>query len=137
MDGAIHPPRLGELQLEQAYSENWNRTDGSRDLSWALSLVGNWDSQTIEGVPTSRTHNDAHEMTSIGASSLTYDVKGNTTNDGSGYWHQFDFDNHLDSAIHHPHCRHPGRGLRQQNLNLGGWDRRTGTGELGQTGELG
>lgn len=76
----------------------WNRTDGNRNLSWALSAVGDWDSQTINSTPTSRTHTAAHEISTIGSSTVQHDVKGNLTLT-NGRELVFDQDNQLSDSI--------------------------------------
>jgi RHS repeat-associated protein len=79
----------------------WNRDDTNRDLEWDLSLVGDWDQFTVEGTGVSRTHGAAHELTAVGASSLSLDVKGNITQDTSKtntHNYTWDFDNQLALA---------------------------------------
>jgi RHS repeat-associated protein len=79
----------------------WNRDDTNRDLEWDLSLVGDWDQFTVEGTGVSRTHAAAHELTAVGASSLSLDVKGNITQDTSKtntHNYTWDFDNRMSFA---------------------------------------
>ena len=82
----------------------WNRDDTNKDQSWDLSLVGDWDSFTEEATTQYRTHGAAHELTAIGSNSISYDPKGNITQNrrsaSSSTWQNYvwDFDNHLQSA---------------------------------------
>jgi RHS repeat-associated protein len=59
----------------------WNRTDGAKNQSWTLSLVGDWNSFTDADTTQTRTHGPTHEFTSLtvggNTSPVTYDVKGN------------------------------------------------------------
>ena len=79
----------------------WNRDD-STTRDYNLDLIGNWDSVTRNGITENRSHNSVHELTTMGANSLTYDVKGNLTSKTSSNsplqaltW---DIDNHLKTA---------------------------------------
>ncbi len=79
----------------------WKRANGAQNQSWSLTAVGDWQSQTVNGTATSRTHGPTHEMTAIGASSLSYDAKGNLTQDTSRSPTQnyvWDYDNKMKSA---------------------------------------
>ncbi len=58
------------------------RTGGTTE-AWSYSSSGDWNSSSRDGVQTSRVHNAAHETTSIGGASLTYDTKGNLTLDAT------------------------------------------------------
>ncbi|TWT29202.1 tRNA nuclease WapA precursor [Thalassoglobus neptunius] len=77
---------------------SWDRSN-SDDQDWSLSLVGDWNSfNESGGGAVSRTHNDVHELTAIGANSLTYDAKGNLLTDADNHTYVWDFDNHLQQA---------------------------------------
>lgn len=74
---------------------NWERDDTNLDLSWNLSDVGDWDSFTENAVTQNRTHDDTHELTAIDMTALSYDAKGNLTEDEAGIHYDWDFDNML------------------------------------------
>lgn len=76
----------------------WNRDDSNLDQEWSLSDVGDWDTLTENGTPVNRTHGNAHEMAAIGSNSLTYDSKGNLTQDDTGRTYSWDMDNMLSST---------------------------------------
>jgi len=80
----------------------WNRTDGNKDQSWNLSLVGDWTSFTDESVTETRAHSNVHELTAItggpNAGSLGYDVKGNLTSNTNSHTYSWDFDNKMSGA---------------------------------------
>src|SRR5690606_625026 len=63
-----------------------------------LTLVGDWKSVLINGTSQSRTHDQTHQLTAIGATSQTFDAKGNQTEDTQGRTFTWDFDNRLASA---------------------------------------
>jgi len=67
--------------------------------AWTLSTVGDWSSFNDNGSSTSRTHNSVHELTAIGATSLTYDTKGNLTSNSNAQTYAWDFENRLTSAV--------------------------------------
>ena len=77
---------------------NWNRTDGNQDQAWDLSLVGDWDQFSEEGVPTTYAHNSVHELTMVGSQPVGYDPKGNPLGSSNGFVYAWDFDNKLVSA---------------------------------------
>lgn len=77
---------------------DWNRNDG-RAQDWTLSLVGDWNDTTINGVPQPRIHNSVHELTQVDAAPLTYDPKGNLTQDANAQQYTWDFDNQLRQAV--------------------------------------
>jgi RHS repeat-associated protein len=73
--------------------------------AYKLDAVGNWNSKTTDGVTQLRVHNEANELTGIGATNLTYDDNGNLQNDGV-YTYAHDEENRLtrvtrnsDSAV--------------------------------------
>jgi RHS repeat-associated protein len=86
----------------------WERTSGATtSLEWpqtsgqGLTKVGDWDTVKINGAAQSRTHGAAHELTAVGASSLSLDVKGNITQDTSktnNHNYTWDFDNRMSFA---------------------------------------
>lgn len=51
--------------------------------SWTLDSRGNWSSWTQNGTAQARTHSAANELTAMGATSLTWDLAGNLTGDGT------------------------------------------------------
>ena len=77
----------------------WDRDNLTESQDWTLSLVGDWDSTTINGVAQSRSHNEVHELTGIGANSLSYDAKGNLITDENDQEYIWDIDNHLSEAL--------------------------------------
>jgi RHS repeat-associated protein len=77
-------------------SLEWPQTSGQ-----GLTLVGDWDTVKINGTAQARTHGAAHELTAIGASSLSLDVKGNITQDTTKtntHNYTWDFDNRMSFA---------------------------------------
>ena len=77
----------------------WDRDNLTESQDWTLSLVGDWESTTINGVAQSRSHNEVHELTGIGANSLSYDAKGNLVTDENDQEYIWDIDNHLSEAL--------------------------------------
>jgi RHS repeat-associated protein len=69
--------------------------NGTSTQSWSLSLVGDWNSTTRNGVTETRSHNNGHELTAIGATPLTYDPRGNLLTDDVGNTRTWDFENEL------------------------------------------
>jgi RHS repeat-associated protein len=68
--------------------------------AWTLSNVGDWSAFNDNGSSQSRTHNNVHELTAIGATALNYDVKGNlAANNVNSQTYAWDFENRLQSAI--------------------------------------
>jgi hypothetical protein len=76
----------------------WNRTDGQLTQGWNLTLEGDWQQFTQNGTPQNRTHGLAHELTAVGGTGLTYDVKGNLTQAATGHRYTWDFDNQLQGV---------------------------------------
>ncbi len=79
----------------------WKRANGTENQSWNLTSVGDWQSFTRNGTSTARTHGPTHELLAIGSASLSYDAKGNLTQDTSRSPTQnyiWDFDNKMKSA---------------------------------------
>ena len=74
----------------------WARTDG-RTGAWNLSLGGDWNSVTYDGVTETRTHDAAHELLSRNAQPLTYDPRGNLLTDNQGRVYAWDMENRLQS----------------------------------------
>jgi RHS repeat-associated protein len=50
--------------------------------SYTLDPVGNWTAKTTNGVMQSRSYNADNELVQIGVTPVTYDLNGNTLNDG-------------------------------------------------------
>jgi RHS repeat-associated protein len=63
--------------------------------NWSLDTLGNWSSQTVDGTPTSRTHNSKNELTAVASASLSFDSNGNTTTDQIGNTYTYDAWNRL------------------------------------------
>ena len=76
----------------------WNRTDGNQNQSWTLTYEGDWHDFADAGTTQHRTHGPAHELTAIDSTSLTYDAKGNLTQNVTGDTYTWDFDNQLRTA---------------------------------------
>lgn len=76
----------------------WQRTDGNLDQQWNLSPVGDWTSFTENNTTQTRTHGPTHELLAINQTSLTYDSKGNLTQNSNGETYTWDFDNMLQWA---------------------------------------
>ena len=94
---------------DQNRVKNWKRgtgvapADPSVEAStWTLSPVGNWNSVATTTPTTSstdtRTHSKVHELLSINGTVLSYDAKGNLTQDDQGQTFAWDFENRLLSA---------------------------------------
>ena len=77
---------------------NWNRSDGNLDQSWNLSLVGDWNQKTENAINTNYTHNDAHELTAIDSTAISYDANGNSLVSSAGDSLTWDLDNRLTGA---------------------------------------
>ncbi len=78
------------------------RSGRSAKHNWPTKQVGNgakrngnWESVTKDGVQETRTHNDVHELTVMGATGLSYDAKGNLTVNAANATFTWDIDNHL------------------------------------------
>lgn len=76
----------------------WDRSDGNLDQTWNLSLVGDWDQFISGGTTYNNTHSNTHELTAFGANSISYDVKGNVTENSTGDDYTWDADNMMTSA---------------------------------------
>ncbi|QDT57272.1 tRNA(Glu)-specific nuclease WapA precursor [Caulifigura coniformis] len=76
----------------------WERDDSGLDQAWSLSDVGDWNTFTENGTPQTRTHGNAHELTAIAANALTYDSKGNLTQDTTGRTYAWSIGNQLTST---------------------------------------
>ena len=78
----------------------WDRSNLDTQ-SWTLDKIGNWQSTAGSlgsgAFNETRTHNDTHQLTAIGAQSVSYDAKGNMTSDAYGNTLLWDIDNHLES----------------------------------------
>ena len=109
--GPLNPYGFGTtVGQEAAYDAedrltDWHRDDTLRDLNYALSKVGNWNTFTVEGVTETRTHGNAHELTNLAGGAnpgaLTHDAKGNilTSPAHGSQTYTWDFDNQLKQAV--------------------------------------
>jgi RHS repeat-associated protein len=93
---------MSGYSFETGYDEedrltSWDRDNGDSQ-AWGLSPVGNWSTFTKNTVAESRTYNSVHELTAIGSNPLTYDTKGNLTQDDAGIGFSWDFDNLLSQS---------------------------------------
>lgn len=77
----------------------------STQTSYNLDPAGNWKSKTTNATPQSRAHNAVNELIQIDSTGLTYDLDGNSLNDGT-YAYTHDEENRLtaitriaDSAV--------------------------------------
>ena len=77
----------------------WNRTDGARNQTWALSAVGDWNTFTDAGVAQTRTHGPAHEILTMAAATVTHDSRGNMTVDEQAKAFTWDTSNMLKQAV--------------------------------------
>jgi RHS repeat-associated protein len=75
---------------------SWQR--GTDTQTWTLSKVGDWQSTTINGMAQSRTHSAVHEIATVGLVPLSYDLKGNLTQNLDGALYGWDSENRLVSA---------------------------------------
>jgi RHS repeat-associated protein len=82
---------------------SWTRANGDSQ-TWALSNVRDWNTFTINGAAQTRSHAPAHEIQTMSGSgvtgnlaTLTYDSKGNLTQDERGADMAWDFENKLQS----------------------------------------
>ena len=78
----------------------WNRTDGSLDQAWNLSLVGDWATFTENQVQELRTHTTVHEIATIDATSVVHDATGNLARNAGDTQDRYtwDFDSCLVAA---------------------------------------
>jgi RHS repeat-associated protein len=76
---------------------SFNRNNGDTQ-TWNLSLVGDWNQFSKNGVLENRTHNAVHEITTIDANPLVHDVKGNLATNKNGQTYAWDIENRLVSA---------------------------------------
>ena len=77
----------------------WKRSDNNLTHEWTLTDVGDWSALKTNGTSVSRTHSNAHEVTAVGATSLTHDVEGNlTANPLRNHNYTWDFDNRMSGA---------------------------------------
>ena len=66
----------------------------STQTVYDLDALGNWNSKSVNGVLESRSHNEANEVTSVGARQIVHDANGNLVDDGDrGY--AYDDENRL------------------------------------------
>jgi RHS repeat-associated protein len=76
---------------------SFNRNNGDNQ-AWNLSLVGDWNQFNNNGNVENRTHNAVHEITTVDATPLVHDVKGNLTTNKNGQTYAWDIENRLQSA---------------------------------------
>ena len=76
----------------------WNRTNGTKNQSWALSSVGDWNSFVDAGVTQARTHGPTHEILTMGSATVTHDSRGNMTQDEQAKAMTWDANGMLASA---------------------------------------
>jgi RHS repeat-associated protein len=95
---AARARRLRRQRAADAASRLTSWEQGAQVHSWNLSLVGDWRSITRDGVVEARMHTAVHEATRVGATSLSYDVKGNLTKDELGQRLLWDAENRLREA---------------------------------------
>src|SRR5690606_36035254 len=74
--------------------------------SWSLSLVGDWNSVTTNGIAQARTHGPSHELLTGAGQAVSTDVKGNITvipaalrPSGVALAMTWDFDNRMATAV--------------------------------------
>jgi RHS repeat-associated protein len=77
----------------------WNRTDGTKNQSWALSAVGDWNTFTDAGTAVNRNHGPTHEILTIGSATVTHDSRGNMTQDEQVKQFAWDANGMLASAV--------------------------------------
>jgi RHS repeat-associated protein len=75
----------------------FNRNNGDNQ-AWNLSLVGDWNQFNNNGNVENRTHNAVHEITTVDATPLVHDVKGNLTQNKNGQVYAWDIENRLTTA---------------------------------------
>ena len=79
----------------------WSKAAGvtpAQTQTWNLTPVGDWASTVKDGLTQSRTHNRVHEVTAIAGVALSYDAKGNLTQDEQGQRYTWDPENRLATA---------------------------------------
>ena len=81
---------------------NYDR--GTLSQQWDLSLEGDWNTFSENGVIENRTHGPSHEVNTVDTATVTHDVKGNVTskpsslNSADTSTLTWDFDNRLTSV---------------------------------------
>lgn len=82
---------------------SWTRGSGANQ-TWNLSPVGDWNDTSRDGAIETRTHSPAHAITSVNATPVIHDLKGNLTQDDRGSQYTWDFENRLLEArrFHRP-----------------------------------
>ena len=98
-DGVV-PPMNGQTF---GYDDEDRLTSFARNncdtQSWDLSLVGDWNSSTKNGILETREHNDAHEILKVNATLVNHDDKGNLEDNPNGQEYTWDIENRLFSAV--------------------------------------
>jgi RHS repeat-associated protein len=70
-----------------------------RSQSWDFDSIGNFDSQTTDGVAQTRGHNKQNEITSVNsATTPTYDANGNLTTSEAGTTYEYDAWNRMKQS---------------------------------------
>ncbi len=82
-----------------------------RSQVWTLTLVGDWQQFVENGTTQNRTHGPTHELIAIDGQALTYDPKGNLTQDHFGKQYAWDFDNMLQSVTVPASAAQAGQGI--------------------------
>jgi len=67
----------------------------TRIQGWSFDSLGNFNTQTTDGVPENRTHNKQNQVTQVGSNNLTFDANGNMLTDETGKQFKFDAWNRL------------------------------------------
>jgi RHS repeat-associated protein len=87
-----------DYDAEDRLADFDKNTYNQHDQTWSLSNEGDWNSTTLGGTQETRTHDDVHQLTQRGATNLSYDAKGNLTQDKNGRNFTWDQDNKLSAA---------------------------------------
>ncbi|MFT3771415.1 MAG: RHS repeat-associated core domain-containing protein [Minicystis sp.] len=76
---------------------SFTRSSGDAQ-SWSLSLTGDWNQHTANGVTESRAHGAAHQLVDRDGQPLSYDAKGNLVGDDRGRTYTWDFEDQMQSV---------------------------------------
>ena len=76
---------------------SFGRANGDAQ-SWSLSLEGDWNQLTSNGVTESRAHDAAHALVERDGEPLLHDAKGNLVEDDQGNPYAWDFENRMGSV---------------------------------------
>jgi RHS repeat-associated protein len=74
-----------------------DKSSGYVNQDWTLTKAGDWSVFTQNGTQQNRTHDNVHQLTQVGATTKSYDAKGNllTSSLASSGNYVWDFDNRL------------------------------------------